>query len=343
MTATMTECTFQELCALWRIRDPGAIVRVQQTACRNNIHYAIVERDGTRAERREWLAQHLFRCLRDYPDRVYLVYCRKQEETSITAETLCEVLSLRSIAPGQDATDWQSCIVQSYHKDVRETTKQAIQQAISPLTPHRHVRVVFATAALGCGVDVRVTDVIHDGPPATLAEVMQESGRAGREGAPSRSLLLWCTRELRHCDEETRLYCAGLGCRRRAIRLAFNDAAPAVGLPQCCDVCTPLLETPQAEPDDEWVPFVIDPFDDVARNARAYVRNVLRTYLRSISTGSLFVTSADAVTGLYPDVIEQIVFFSSGECDEDALVRAGVSASHAPGVLHVMGLSMREG
>ena len=53
------------------------------------------------------------------------------------------------------------------------------------------LRLVIATSAFGLGVDcpdIRV--VYHWGPPATV-EYMQESGRAGRDGLQSKSILLY--------------------------------------------------------------------------------------------------------------------------------------------------------
>ena len=54
------------------------------------------------------------------------------------------------------------------------------------------VRVVFATVALGMGVNlVGVNRVVHYGAPASIDDYFQESGRAGRSGEAAKSTVYW--------------------------------------------------------------------------------------------------------------------------------------------------------
>jgi superfamily II DNA helicase RecQ len=59
------------------------------------------------------------------------------------------------------------------------------------------LHVVFATVAIGMGVDIPdIREVIHIGPPSTVKAYFQETGRAGRDGKPSTALLYYNNRDV---------------------------------------------------------------------------------------------------------------------------------------------------
>lgn len=58
------------------------------------------------------------------------------------------------------------------------------------LVPDEVVRVVFATVALGMGIDLQgVNTIIHYGAPQSIEDYFQESGRGGRSGESACSIV----------------------------------------------------------------------------------------------------------------------------------------------------------
>ena len=68
-----------------------------------------------------------------------------------------------------------------FHAPQTKAMKEQILKELA--SPTSKVRVIFATVAMGMGVDIpSIRNVIHVGPPRTVREYFQETGRAVGDG-----------------------------------------------------------------------------------------------------------------------------------------------------------------
>jgi RecQ family ATP-dependent DNA helicase len=102
--------------------------------------------------------------------RPAIVYATSRKQSELLAEELSR--SVRAAA---------------YHAGLDSETRERVQTAFQA----GELEVVVATIAFGMGIDkADIRTVIHAGLPGTLEGYYQEIGRAGRDGAPSRTFLM---------------------------------------------------------------------------------------------------------------------------------------------------------
>lgn len=115
--------------------------------------------------------------------------------------------------------------------------------------PDGVVRVVFASIALGMGVNLRdVNTVLHYGAPGSLEDYFQESGRGGRSGEDAVSTVYWKPADCPVRKEPStirdhelisvRKYVENVTvCRRKWLLNYFTTQFDAEAS-RCCDNCT---------------------------------------------------------------------------------------------------------
>jgi ATP-dependent DNA helicase RecQ len=162
-TATATPRVASDVIRRLALRDP---LRVSTGFDRPNISFSVARPGGH--EKRAMLAE----ALRGEDALPAIVYAG----TRAGAE---EIAADLSGALGEEAV--------AYHAGLNRDTRAEVQRRF--LTDD--VRVICATNAFGMGVDKpNVRTVVHASVPASLEAYYQEAGRAGRDGAPARALLL---------------------------------------------------------------------------------------------------------------------------------------------------------
>ncbi len=162
LTATATPLVQEDISSQLGLAAPGRFIHGFR---RTNIAVEVAELRPS--ERRE--AVH--RLLSRPENRPAIVYAPSRKE----AEALGE--ELRSSFPAA-----------AYHAGMPTAARDKVQTAFLSGS----LQVIVATIAFGMGVDKPdVRTVIHTGLPGTVEGYYQEIGRAGRDGKPSRAILLY--------------------------------------------------------------------------------------------------------------------------------------------------------
>jgi ATP-dependent DNA helicase RecQ len=208
-TATASPVVFE---AVARILFDGAAYRViEGDPDRPNISYAVV-----RTLSRE---HSLARLAREMP-RPMLVFCSSREGAQILARLLRERLDEEGI--------------RFYHAGLERCEKKRIEEWFFG----SETGILVTTCAYGMGVDKKdIRSVIHYEAPTSVEAYLQEAGRAGRDGKPSRAVLLSGPRE------EERLSREEDEVRRSRFRALLQYASSEKGCRR--DMLLDLLGTPR--------------------------------------------------------------------------------------------------
>ncbi|MDH4983976.1 DNA helicase RecQ [Aminobacter anthyllidis] len=224
LTATADEPTRVEIMSHLAIAETDAFIAGFD---RPNVRYAIQEKDNPRAQLREFLKR--------FEGESGIVYCLSKRRTEETAAWLQGL--------GYDAL--------AYHAGMDKAAREANQMRFQ----HGEAVIMVATVAFGMGIDKPdVRFVAHIDLPGSIEAYYQETGRAGRDGLPSDTLMLYgyddialrsrFIEESEAPDQRKRMERQKLdallglaetaGCRRQVLLSYFGDHSEPCGN---CDTC----------------------------------------------------------------------------------------------------------
>ena len=161
LTATATPLVQQDICQQLKLQDAAHFVHGFR---RDNIAIEVVE--ASPSERLSRIAE----VLADPARRPAIVYTPTRKQAEEVAREL-----MRAFAAS------------AYHAGLDPEHRRKVQQEFLA----NKIEVIVATIAFGMGIDKpNVRTVIHTALPGSLEGYYQEIGRAGRDGLPSRALLM---------------------------------------------------------------------------------------------------------------------------------------------------------
>ena len=195
---------------------------------RKNIKYVVRKIENAIDSAWVWLVDKLKAFKESFPRTI--IYCNSIKDVA----SIYNYLSLEVV----------EC-VELFDMFHSETTDDIKSNIIHRLSTKSSLRIVIATSAMGMGVDVAdCHNIILYGPPRSVVDLLQETGRAGRDGGPSVALIMCNSYQVRHVDSEVRDIVSTCDCRRKEILGNFltqeellTHISTDSPVHTCCDSC----------------------------------------------------------------------------------------------------------
>ena len=178
----------------------------------------------------------------------------------------------------------------------------------------KNIRVLFATTALGMGVNVpHVSKIIHIDPPSSLETYMQEIGRAGRSGRKSSAVMYYNNSDIAknkdNIDDSIREYCTSATICLRKILLNYFGFE-TVKQEECCVICNgSLVESTIAHNTPGKVRNIPDEYVELFYEE---AKTIVEKYRDDVGHSGGLINYGNAVSGdLVEKIVEGIYFIES--------------------------------
>jgi ATP-dependent DNA helicase RecQ len=159
LTATATQKIRDDISKTLQLEDYYEFI---SSFDRSNLYIECTEKSDT-------LEEDFAPYVKEYGDKVCIIYARKRQDTENIAKALCKM--------GINA--------KAYHAGLNANLRTEIQTEFTLGS----LPWIICTNAFGMGIDQNVQIVMHYGSPGDLESYYQEIGRAGRSGEPAKCIM----------------------------------------------------------------------------------------------------------------------------------------------------------
>ena len=167
-----------------------------------------------------------------------IIYCKSQKDCGKLFKHFKYELGSFAYFPYGSEEISRNMLIGMYHAKTLQRFKERVSESL--FDEEGICRVVIASTALGMGVNISdVRQVIHYGPPRQIEDFVQEIGRAGRDGKPATSILVYTGIHLKKCEPFMKDYAkSDKICLRKLLLDKFGaTASKEIDLHDCCCIC----------------------------------------------------------------------------------------------------------
>lgn len=319
LTATATPSTRKHIAEVLCMKNYELVI----TSCdRPNIMHVSLRAPNTVQESFFWLCSTIQE--QKHATEKCIIYCRNIKSCGMLYLYLKETLGIENSYNGTPSA--KNCFYAMFHHSSSAKNKKIILETFPK--KDSTLRVIIATTAFGMGINVPdIRLVIHWGAPHTFQSYMQQSGRAGRDGIQSLSLVYYHPVDVSKIatDENCRTFCTTQSCRRKYMVHHFTpeNTTCAQDLHTCCDICKSMCSCsacPEVHPsclvaeESEMVRSLTESegrsFRNVTQTQRLSIKRKLEELRHNVTKDlhiSTCILNVGLLTGLSDNIIGDIV------------------------------------